>query len=254
MLAYPNINPVALQIGPLAIHWYGLLYLVAFAGAYFLIDRKKQLNRQQMDDLLFYVAVGVILGGRLGYVLFYGLPYLKADPLFLFKVWEGGMSFHGGLIGVCVGLMYFAHRYDKKLLWIGDLVAPAVPFGLAMGRLGNYINGELWGRVTTLPWGMVFPHAGALPRHPSSLYELALEGVLLFTVLNCYAKKPRKLGQISGLFLLGYALCRIIVELFREPDSQMGFFLGGYFTMGQLLSIPMILVGLYLIFRKTVQE
>lgn len=251
MLPYPHIDPVALKLGPVAIHWYGLLYLVAFAGCYVLILLKKQLSRLQLDDLIFYCALGVIIGGRLGYALFYGMEFWKQDPLFVFKIWKGGMSFHGGLLGVVLAIAYFAQKNQKSILWVGDIVAPVVPFGLAMGRLGNFINGELWGRVSDAPWAMVFPNAGSVPRHPSSLYEFLLEGVLLYLVLAVYAGYARRVGQISGMFLVGYGLCRIVAECFRQPDEQLGFLLGGHITMGQLLSVPMVLIGLYFVFRKS---
>lgn len=253
MITYPNINPVVLHISDtLQIRWYGIMYLVGFAACWlFARMRTKNLagwqTTDKINDLLFYIALGVILGGRLGYMLFYALPDWLASPSQLFKIWQGGMSFHGGLIGVMVAIAYFAHRYHTRFLAIGDIVAPTVPLAIITVRLGNFINGELWGRVTDMPWAMIFPHAGPLPRHPSPLYAVILEGVLLFTLLAIYSKKPRKIGAVSGMFLLGYGCIRIFEEFFRQPDPQYGYLAFGWLTMGQLLCVPMILYGGYLL-------
>jgi phosphatidylglycerol:prolipoprotein diacylglycerol transferase len=251
MIAYPNIDPIALSMGPLKIHWYGLMYLLGFLLAWLLAHwRAKHYNldwsSDQISDLIFYGALGVIIGGRIGYLFFYNFSELIHQPWVLFKIWEGGMSFHGGLIGVMIALWFFGRKYQKGFWEITDFTAPLVPLGLAAGRLGNFINGELWGRETDMPWGMIFPNAGPFPRHPSQLYEFGLEGIVLFIVLWCYASKPRPLGRVSALFLIGYGLCRFIVEGFRQPDQQLGYIAFDWLTMGQLLSIPMILLGISL--------
>ncbi|HCA89770.1 MAG: prolipoprotein diacylglyceryl transferase [Legionellaceae bacterium] len=251
MLTYPHFNPVALAIGPLHIHWYGLMYLIGFFSAWLLAlwrIKHYKLNwcAHEVSDLLFYGAIGVIIGGRLGYMLFYNTAELWASPLSLFKIWQGGMSFHGGLIGVMLALVYSSHRFNKAFLAVSDFVAPLVPLGLAAGRLGNFINGELWGRVTDVPWAMVFPYTDGLPRHPSQLYEMGLEGVALFILIWWYARKPRPQGAISAVFLIGYACCRFSIEFFRQPDSQLGFMAFNWLTMGQLLTLPMLLLGLFL--------
>lgn len=249
VLAFPYIDPVAFSLGPLHVHWYGLMYLLSFLLAWGLAHwrahhYKLAWTKEQISDLVFYVALGVILGGRIGYMLFYNTLTLIHQPLTLFKIWEGGMSFHGGLLGVIVALWYAAKHSNHSFLEISDFVAPLVPIGLAAGRVGNFINGELWGRVSDVPWAMVFPAAGPLPRHPSQWYEFALEGVLLFIFIWWYASKPRPKGCVAAMFLIGYALARIIVECFREPDSQLGFLAFNSLTMGQLLSIPMLVFGL----------
>lgn len=256
MLIHPQFDPVALQLGPLAIRWYGLMYLLAFVQ-FVLLGRLLLARRQpgqplhglegkDVEDLMFYGVLGVVIGGRLGHVLFYGLPYYLQNPLHIFYVWEGGMAFHGGLIGVLVACALFARRKGLKYLDLMDFVAPLVPLGLAAGRLGNFINGELWGRATTLPWGMVFPQSGTdLPRHPSQLYQFAGEGILLFVVLWLHARRPRPTGAVSGLFLLGYGVCRFLAEYAREPED--GFI--GVLTMGQALTLPMIVIGAWLMWR-----
>lgn len=251
MLAFPHIDPVAFSLGPIHVHWYGLMYLLGFLGAWALATWRVKHYRldwtpEQVGDLIFYAALGVILGGRLGYMLFYNTQQMISQPLSIFKLWEGGMSFHGGLLGVMLALWYFAHKVNKTFLQVGDFVAPLVPLGLAAGRAGNFINGELWGRVTTAPWGMVFPQVDSQPRHPSQLYELGLEGIVLFIVVWWYASKPRPAGCVSAIFLIGYAISRLIVECFREPDLQLGFVAFNWLTMGQLLSIPMLVAGLLL--------
>jgi len=256
MLVHPQFNPIALQIGPVAIHWYGLTYLVAF-GLFLMLARirvkrspfvEAGWTARDIEDMLFYGVLGVILGGRLGYVIFYKASYYLGHPLEVFAVWKGGMSFHGGLLGVLVAMLVFGRMRHRRFLEITDLIAPCVPLGLASGRLGNFINGELWGRFAdkSLPWGMVFPQSGSdLPRHPSQLYQFAMEGVLLFVLLWLYGKKPLKLGQMSGAFLVGYGVFRFIAEYFREPDDFLGLLAFGM-SMGQWLCIPMIVAGIAL--------
>lgn len=254
MLTYPHLNPIAFQIGPVAIHWYGIMYLIGFGGAWLLaVYRARRQNSgwttEQVSDLIFYCALGVLLGGRIGYMLFYALPDLFHNPLSLFKIWDGGMSFHGGLIGVLISIGLFARKTHKAYFAIGDFLAPLAPLGLAAGRIGNFINGELWGRATNVPWGMVYPAAGPEPRHPSMLYEFLLEGVILFIILWLYSSKPRPTMAVSGLFLMCYGIFRIFIELFRQPDSQLGFIAFGWLTMGQLLSVPMVVFGGWLMWR-----
>lgn len=248
MLNYPNIDPVAVAIGPLKIHWYGIMYLVGFAGAWWLARLRSQrkdspLNQAQVSDLIFYGALGVVLGGRFGYVLFYHFDYFLQKPWWLFYVWEGGMSFHGGLLGVIAALILYSRKLGLKPLALTDFIAPMVPIGLGAGRIGNFIGGELWGRVSDAPWAMVFPRAGDLPRHPSQLYQFALEGVLLFTILWWFSAKPRPYMAVSGLFLICYGVFRFTVEFFRQPDEHLGFLAFGWLTMGQLLTVPMLLAG-----------
>lgn len=252
MLVHPQFDPVAIAIGPLAIRWYGLMYLVAFA-AFFVLGRlrlrdparaaRAHLEAPELEDLLFWGAMGVVLGGRLGYVLFYKPEYYLAHPGEILAVWEGGMSFHGGLLGVIAGLWLWSRRRGRPFWNVIDFVAPLVPLGLAAGRLGNFINGELWGRPTSVPWAMVFPQAGdALARHPSQLYQFAGEGLLLFGILWWFSSRPRPAGAVSGLFLMGYAVLRFVVEFAREPDAFLGLLTFGL-SMGQLLCIPMFLAG-----------
>jgi phosphatidylglycerol---prolipoprotein diacylglyceryl transferase len=248
MLVHPQFDPIAFQLGPLAVRWYGLMYLVAFV--LFVVLGKVRARRnlltgwhpRDVDDMLFYGVFGVILGGRLGYVLFYKPLHYLAHPLEILQVWSGGMSFHGGFLGVLVALWLFARNRDKRFLDVTDFVAPLVPLGLAAGRLGNFINGELVGRVTDVPWGMVFPQVDGLPRHPSQLYQFGLEGVLLFLLLWWYAGRTRPMGAVSAMFLIGYGAFRFIAEYAREPDHFLGFLAGG-FTMGQWLSLPMMAAG-----------
>ncbi len=244
-MEYPQIDPVAFSLGPVSVHWYGLTYLVGIGLAWWLARQRAKrlgLTHEQIGDLVFYAALGVVLGGRLGYALFYHFDRVLADPLWLLRVWEGGMAFHGGFLGVVVALIVFARRHRLHWLELGDFVAPLTPIGLGLGRLGNFINGELWGRTTEVPWGMVFPGAGDMARHPSQLYQFALEGLLLFILLWIFSRQPRPLGSVSGLFLLGYGSLRFLVEFTREPDAHLGLLTAGL-SMGQLLSLPMILVG-----------
>lgn len=260
MLMYPQIDPVAIQLGPVAIHWYGLTYLVAFGLFYFLATRRlrhhpfvdqqgsQAWSRQMIEDILFYGVLGVIVGGRLGYCLFYKPGYYLAHPLEVFAVWQGGMSFHGGMLGVFVALLWFARSRQRPWLQLMDFIAPCVPLGLASGRVGNFINGELWGRFAPLdlPWGMVFPASGSmLPRHPSQVYQFLLEGLLFFVLLWLYARKPRLQGQVSGAFLVGYGCFRFIAEYFREPDAFLGLLALGL-SMGQWLCVPMVVAGVWL--------
>ena len=257
MLTYPHIDPVALQLGPVAIHWYGLTYLAAFGLFMFLGLRRLRhepfssitgagaWTRKDVEDILFLGVVGVIVGGRLGYCLFYKPGYYATHPLEIFAIWQGGMSFHGGLLGVIGSFFWFARTRQRPWLQVADFVAPCVPTGLAAGRVGNFINGELWGRFSSpdLPWGMVFPHSGSmLPRHPSQVYQFLLEGLLLFVLLWLYARKERRQGQVAAAFLVGYGVFRFIAEYFREPDSFLGLLSLGM-SMGQWLCLPMIAGG-----------
>ena len=251
MLIHPQFDPIALQLGPLAIRWYGLMYLIGF-GAFFFLGRMRArrdawrgINEALIDDLLFFGVLGVILGGRLGYILFYKPIYYLSHPLEIFMVWQGGMAFHGGFLGVLVAMALVARKHKLSWLAVTDFIAPLVPLGLASGRLGNFINGELWGRVAPadLPWSMVFASGGPLPRHPSQLYQFAMEGLLLFALLWFYSSGPRPIGAISGLFLAGYGVFRFVAEFFREPDDFLGL-LAFSLSMGQWLSLPMIVAGI----------
>jgi phosphatidylglycerol---prolipoprotein diacylglyceryl transferase len=254
MLVHPNFDPIAFSLGPLAIRWYGIMYLVGFATAY-LLGRYRikhglagRITLPILDDLLFFVVLGVILGGRLGYVLFYKPEHYFQHPLEIFAVWQGGMAFHGGFLGVLVAIWYLSRKHGLRWLELTDYVAPLIPLGLAAGRLGNFINGELYGRVTDVAWGMVFssPGAGSAPRHPSQLYQFALEGLLLFAILWAFTARPRPVGAGSGVFLIGYGTLRFLAEFFREPDDFLGF-LALNLTMGQWLSAPMIVAGVFLL-------
>lgn len=247
MLTHPNIDPIAFSIGPLAVRWYGLMYLAGFAIGWWLglrrISRNQSpITRQQLDDLLFLIVLGVILGGRLGYVLFYKPGYYASHPLEIFAIWQGGMSFHGGLLGVMAAMTFAARRHGVDYVRLMDFLAPLTPLGFAAGRLGNFINAELPGRVTDLPWGMVFPGTDGAPRHPSQLYQFALEGVALFVLLWWFSSKPRPRGQVSAVFLLGYGVLRFIAEFAREPDAFIGYLALGL-TMGQWLCLAMIAAG-----------
>lgn len=253
-ILFPNIDPVIFSIGPVTLHWYGLMYLVGFVFALWLAKRRagkanSGWTKNEVENLLYIGFLGVFIGGRLGYVLFYNLPVFLSNPLYLFKVWDGGMSFHGGLIGVICAMWWYARRTRRHFFQVADFVAPLIPFGLGMGRIGNFINGELWGRVTLdTPWAMLFPGSrgediqivsqdpsllpileqyGVLPRHPSQLYEMFFEGIVLFIILNLFIRKPRPMGSVSGLFLIGYGAFRIFIEFFRQPDAQLGLLGGG---------------------------
>lgn len=271
---FPAIDPVIFTIGNISLHWYGMMYLVGFLFAYWLGGRRAEKfnsgwKKEEFENLLFGCFAGVILGGRIGYVIFYSFDQFLSNPLYLFYIWEGGMSFHGGLLGVFTAIFIFARLKKMPVLSVSDFIAPLVPFGLAAGRLGNFINGELWGRVSlTSPFAMLFPHSinedallaidnpeyakiieqtgGILPRHPSQLYEMVLEGIVLFIILNWFIKKPRPVGSVSGLFLIGYGCFRSFVEFFREPDQGIDL-LFGFISRGQQLSIPMILIGFLLV-------
>jgi len=266
-MTFPTIDPVFFSIGPFQLHlfghlytlgplqfrWYGLMYILTFIATYFLlraeIKRKNYpLTTEDVADLVFYGAMGVVLGGRIGYILFYNPDFYLSNPLHIFAVWEGGMSFHGGLLGVLTGLLLFARRKKLSFFTIMDMVAQCAPIGLGLGRIGNFINGELYGRVTDAPWGIVFPGGGDLPRHPSQLYEAALEGVVLFFLVRFAARRSTITSVPSWTFCAGYGLFRCVVEFFRQPDAQIGTF-QGLFSMGQLLSFPMFLVGVFMLFR-----
>lgn len=261
-LMYPRIDPVALQIGPIAIHWYGLTYLAAFALFMYLASRRLRhepyasiqgpgaWSRKDIEDMLFLGVLGVIVGGRLGYCLFYKPEYYLQHPLEIFYIWTGGMSFHGGMIGVIVSQWWFARTRGRPFWQVMDFIAPCVPPGLAAGRVGNFINGELWGRPvqSDLPWAMVFPQSGsALPRHPSQVYQFLLEGLLLFVLLWLFARKPRPMAQVSAAFLIGYGILRFIAEYFREPDAHLVWLKeSSGLTMGQWLCVPMVVAGILL--------
>lgn len=252
MLKYPDINPIAVDFGIIKIHWYGISYVAGILLAWWLLHRRSKTlypiwTKEQVADMIFYTTLGIILGGRLGSVLFYNLPYYLHHPLEIIMINRGGMSFHGGLIGVCIALWVYGKKQNRGFFTITDFVAPAAPIGLFFGRLANFVNGELWGRPTDLPWGMVFPRADNLPRHPSQLYEAFLEGIVLFIIMWSYSRKPKPVMAVSGLFLAGYGLFRGSVEWVRQPDIQVGFLAGGWLTMGMLLSFPMFVLGVFLL-------
>ncbi len=254
MLVHPQFDPVAIAIGPLAVRWYGLMYLLGFL-LFILLGRyriRQQSNgvftREMLDDALFYGVLGVILGGRLGHVLFYEPAYYLQHPLEIAAIWQGGMSFHGGFLGVTIAMVCLARKYQLSWLAVTDFIAPLVPLGLGAGRIGNFINGELWGRPTDVPWGMIFPYADNLPRHPSQLYEFALEGLAFFALLWLYSAKPRPLGAVTGMFMIGYGVFRSFCEFFREPDDGFLGIMTLGISMGQWLSLPMIAAGIAFLF------
>ena len=273
MLTYPDIDPVLFSIGPLSVHWYGLMYLVGFVAGWWLGRVRmarpgSDWTGQEWDEALFYIALGVLLGGRVGYVFFYGFSTFIQDPLYLFRVWEGGMSFHGGLLGVLIGVWLFARRFGRTFFGITDFIAPLVPIGLGAVRIGNFINGELWGKPGSAPWAMQvpcghFPEGCATlppealytpPLHPSQLYEAGLEGAVLFVILWVYSSRPRPTMAVSGLFLLCYGLFRFGVEFVRLPDAHIGYLAFDWFTMGQLLTLPMLIFGVALMWLAYSRE
>lgn len=256
-IPFPNIDPVALSIGPVAIRWYALAYMAGILiGWWYLLQINKKepvaFTKKALDDIVVWTTAGIILGGRIGYVVFYNPSYYLSDPVEALKIWHGGMSFHGGMAGLALAIFMLCRRENVPFLRGMDLVACVAPIGIFFGRLANFINGELYGRVTDVPWGMVFPNGGPLPRHPSQLYQAGLEGLLVTIVLAIAVQTSLRLkaGALSGLFLIMYAFSRIVMEFFRQPDAQLGFIFG-QFTMGQLLSVPMALLGVYLVCRKT---
>ncbi|CDZ25329.1 prolipoprotein diacylglyceryl transferase [Neorhizobium galegae] len=264
LMPFPNIDPVAFSIGPLAIHWYGLAYVAGIMLGWFYArrlaanaslwkDGQSPITAVQLDDFLVWVAAGIVLGGRIGYILFYDLASVAANPIRAVEIWNGGMSFHGGFIGATIAMIIFARRNSIPVWSMFDTVAAVVPFGLFFGRIANFINGELWGRLSNAPWAVVFPTGGPFSRHPSQLYEAGLEGIVLLLVLALMIFRFKALkipGTIAGTFVIGYGLCRIFVEFFREPDAQLGYLLGtNWLTMGMILSLPMIAAGLWAIFR-----
>ncbi|ABK44388.1 prolipoprotein diacylglyceryl transferase [Magnetococcus marinus MC-1] len=253
MIVFPQIDPVLVEIGPLAIRWYGMMYTLSFLIGWPLLKRRAakvmpDLSVDHLGDIMVYTLLGLVLGGRVGYVLFYNFDYFLSHPTAIFHIWEGGMSFHGGLIGGVVACLLYARKSQIPCLMLADLVFPIVPLGLFFGRIGNFINGELWGRTTDLPWGMVFPGAGELPRHPSQLYEAMLEGVILFIVLNGLARRSRTSGFLLGSFMVGYGVSRFLVEFVRQPDAHLGLLTLGL-SMGQWLTLPLFLLGGWLMFR-----
>jgi len=262
MIQYPDFDPIAIDLGVIKIHWYGISYVAGILLAWWLLHwRSKTVYREwspaQVSDLVFYATMGIILGGRLGSVLFYNLPYYLDHPREIIAIWKGGMSFHGGLIGVCFAFWLFGRGRHKGFLTVTDFVVPVVPVGLFFGRLANFVNGELWGRPTDLPWGMVFPRADDVPRHPSQLYEAILEGIVLFIILWWFSRKPKPVMAVSGLFLTFYGVFRGSIEWVRQPDQQLGFLAGGWLTMGMLLSLPMVILGIILLalaYRKQRSE
>ena len=260
MLKFPNIDPVAFSLGPLQIYWYGISYLAGLLIAWFLLNRRAQrpgsdCSPEQVADLVFYAMLGVLIGGRLGSVFFYNFDAFLRDPVLLFKIHQGGMSFHGGLLGVLAAIFWFGRKSNTPFFVLSDFIMPVVPVGLFLGRIANFINGELWGRPSTLPWAVVFPDpaAGNIARHPSQLYQAALEGLFLFLILWIFSARPRPEKAVSGLFLLGYGVARFSVEFVRQPDRHIGYIAFDWLTMGQLLTLPMIIFGaalLLLAYRK----
>jgi phosphatidylglycerol:prolipoprotein diacylglycerol transferase len=255
MLTHPQFDPVAISLGPLKVHWYGLMYVIGFLAFLYLGKRRAAkpgsvFKPEQVDDMMFWGALGVVLGGRIGYMFFYNLREFLGDPLSFFQVWDGGMSFHGGLIGVTLVMLILSWKWGVRFFQLSDFVAPLIPIGLGAGRIGNFINGELWGRPTDMPWGMVFPPAGMdIARHPSQLYQAFLEGLVLFVLLWWFSRVSRPVGAVTGLFVAAYAVFRIIVEFFRQPDQHLGYVAFGWMTQGQVLSLPMLALGLFIMWR-----
>jgi phosphatidylglycerol:prolipoprotein diacylglycerol transferase len=260
MLHHPDIDPVIIRVGPLAVRWYGLMYLVGFAAGWLLGRHRAKPGSGwtplMVDDMITWCVLGLVVGARLGYVLFYDLPVFLADPLSIFEVWHGGMSFHGGAVGVGLVLWIFARKHGMRFFQVTDFLVPLCPPGLFAGRMGNFINGELWGKPTDLPWGMVFsdPRAGMIARHPSQLYEGLLEGVVLFTVMWLFTSKARPVKAASGLFVLLYGCFRFLIEFVRQPDEQLGYLAWNWLTMGQILSLPMIAIGAYWLYTAYAKE
>lgn len=258
MLIYPQFNPIALSLGPIHLRWYGIMYLFSFligwGLARYRVKRQPWSNlgwsKNLVDDIITWAILGVILGGRLGYVFFYDFSAFMADPLEIFRIWHGGMSFHGGFVGVLIAMFLWKRKQNMAFFDVMDFIAPFVPPGLFFGRIGNFINGELWGKTTSSSFGMIFPYAGSEARHPSQLYEAALEGILLFIILWIYSSSKRVRGRVSGLFALCYGIFRFLVEFVRQPDAHLGYIAFGWLTMGQLLCIPLLIVGLFLLYRK----
>lgn len=263
ILPFPSIDPVALSIGPLSIHWYGIAYVVGILLGWFVArdmasrDRlwpggQSPITRTHLDDFLVWAAIGIVLGGRIGYILFYDMAAIAANPLRAIEIWNGGMSFHGGLIGTTIAMILFARRNGIPVWSLFDIIASVAPVGLFFGRIANFINGELWGRITDVPWAVVFPTGGPFARHPSQIYEALLEGLLTLVVLQVLARRFDALkapGRITGVFVLLYGLSRIVVEFFREPDAHIGYLAGNWLTMGMVLSLPMVLLGLWAVWR-----
>jgi len=252
MWHYPDIDPIAISVGPISIHWYAISYLVGIGLVWFILRRRTQRNNlgwtdDDLSDMVFYCVLGVLLGGRIGYMLFYGFDNLVRDPLSALKIWQGGMSFHGGLLGVLVAVILFARKRGVSFFQVTDFIAPGIPLALGCGRIGNFINAELPGRVADVPWALIYP-GEAVGRHPSSLYQAVLEGVVLFAFLWIYSMRPRPVMAVSGMFLIGYGSLRMFSEFFREPDAHMGYILFDWVTTGQLLSLPMVLLGIFLLF------
>lgn len=252
MLPYPHIDPVAVSLGPVKIHWYGLMYVIGIGATWWLARQKAKQpgfpwSTTQIEDVIFYTAVGLVIGGRIGYLLFYNTTAFLHEPLMIFRVWEGGMAFHGGMLGAFAGMWLFAWKNGNTFFQVTDFIAPYVPIGLFTGRIGNFINGELWGKPTDVPWAMVFPGAGPEPRHPSQLYEAGLEGLVLFLVLNWFSRRSPPRMAVSGMFLLLYGTFRFAVEFVRLPDAHLGYLAFDWLTMGQVLSFPMIPFGILLI-------
>ncbi len=259
MFIYPQINPIAFSLGPIQVHWYGLMYVIGFVCAWLICQSRASKpgsgwTKDDITDIITWVMLGAIIGARLGYVLFYDLANYISSPIEIFYVWKGGMSFHGGFIGVTLVLYLWSKSHNRNFLDVVDMIAPGVAPGLFFGRIGNFINGELWGKVTDSPLGMVFPHAGDLPRHPVQLYEACLEGLVLFAIVWVFSSKERAEGANTGMLVLCYAVFRIFCEFFREPDVHIGYLLGDWFTMGMLLSLPLLALGIFLLARSIVLE